>query len=430
MTLRALCDHGRVLVLLLGICTARAADPWPCLGGPKQDFAAPDADPPVSWSESDNVRWRTAVPGRGWSSPVVGNGKVWVTTAVEDGRSLRAVSVDVDTGRLRDNIELLALDAPEPIHKENSHATPTPILRDGRLYAAFGNSGHVCLNLADGRILWRNTELKLNHKEGPAATPALWNDLFIVTCDGTDMQYIAALHKDTGTLVWRQPRSLDLEPTAWDRRKAFSTPLPVTIGDSVRLLNTGSQRLYCNDARTGRELWHVDHPGFNCPALIRVHNGVAYLATSFMTSELLAVRLDPAATGNVTDTHVLWRQAKHVPRISTPILVGDRFFMVSDQGVASWIDAATGRRLWRGKLSGRLLATPLYAGGRLYLFDDQGLALVLAPEDVPRELARNRIDGGCRATPAVAGNALIVRSKTHLLRLETSPGGRAAPRAE
>jgi outer membrane protein assembly factor BamB len=318
---------------------------------------------------------------------------------------------------LRD-VELLKLAEPEPIHKENSHATPTPVLQDGRLYAAFGNSGHACMDTRTGDVLWRNTELKLNHKEGPAANPILWRDLYVVTCDGTDVQYIAALNKDTGKLVWKQPRSLDLEPTAWDKRKGFSTPAVVTLGGRDCLLNLGSQRFYCNDAETGKERWILDHPGFNCPSLILVNAGVAYFASSFMQSQLIAVRLDPDATGNITHSHILWRQKRDIPKISSFLLIDGRFFLVSDQGVASWVSAGTGKQLWRAKLAGRSLASPVYAGGRIYLFDDQGQALVLDPKDEPVALARNRVEGGCRATPAVVGNALIVRSRTRLLRLE------------
>lgn len=408
-------------LLILSSLAIRAGDSWPQFGGPNQDFSAPDADPPVTWSDTENVAWQAPVPGAGWSSPVVADGKVWVTTGTNEGRSLRALSFDLATGKALQDVELLSLEQPEPIHKENSPATPTPVLDGGRLYAAFGNSGHACLDTRTGAVLWRNTDLRLNHKEGPAASPLVWRDLYIVTCDGTDVQYIAALNRDTGALVWRQPRSLDLEPTAWDRRKAFSTPVPATIGERVCLLNLGSQRLYCTEAATGRELWFIDHPGFNCPSLVRIDGDVAYVATSFMQPELLAVRLDPAAAGNVTATHILWRQTGDVPRLSSLLLINSRLFTISDQGIASWVDTTTGEQIWRDKLAGRSLASPLYAVGRIYLFDDQGQALVLDAADEPAILGRNRIASGCRATPAIVGNALIVRSRTHLICLETPP---------
>src|SRR5439155_8765585 len=176
-----------------------AAD-WPQFRGPDGQGHSSARGLPLRWSEKENIRWKTAIPGLGWSSPVIGEGQVWLTTATDDGQSLRAVCVDIDNGRLLRDVEVFRIKNPPKINSKNSYASPTPVLDKGRLYVHFGTFGTAWLETSSGKIIWTNQELRLDHKEGPGSSPILCGERLIVNCDGMDVQYVAALETKTGQL--------------------------------------------------------------------------------------------------------------------------------------------------------------------------------------------------------------------------------------
>ncbi|MBN2449365.1 MAG: PQQ-binding-like beta-propeller repeat protein [Lentisphaeria bacterium] len=376
--------------------------------------------PPVSWSESLHIRWRTALPGKGWSSPVLEGSRVWVTAGMEEGRSLRALAVDAATGALVHDIEVFAPEHPDFANPVNSHATPTPVTESGRVYVSFGNMGTACIEGESGSVAWRSQALRLDHKEGAGSSPILWGDLLILDCDGTDEQYIAALAKGSGEVVWRTPRSAALAELPFDQRKAYGTPSVLRVGGKEVLVSCSARRFYGYDPATGRELWYVEHEGFNNSQVPLPAMGNLLLGTGWFDPVLMSVRFDAAASGNLTRSHVLWTARANVPKLSSVLVLGDRIFMVSDNGVASWLDARDGRLLWRKKIAGRAFASPVSAAGRIYVFGDKGEGVVLDRGDPPTVIAENRLETGCMATPALVDDALIVRTKTHLYRIEAS----------
>jgi sugar lactone lactonase YvrE/outer membrane protein assembly factor BamB/enterochelin esterase-like enzyme len=431
---------------------AAAADPWPQWRGPAgQGHAEAAHDLPVTWSETENVRWKAPLPGRGWSSPVVGGGLAWMTTAVEapvteeqrkrrlegntgnqpldvaGGLSLRALGVDLETGRLVHDVELLAVADPQPIHALNSYASPSPVLADGRLFCHFGDFGTACLDTRSARVVWANRALRLNHENGPGSTPVLWRDKLIVHADGSDTQAIAALDAATGDVAWKTPRSGKLRDDP-QSKKAYGTPLVLPLGGRDVVVSPAADWLYGYDPATGRELWKIPYGdlGFSIvPRPVFAH-GLLFMSTSFMQPELLAVRL----VDGTTVPEIAWREKKGAPTMPSPLVVGDELTMVSEKGIATCLDARTGRHLWSERLGGNFSSSPLFADGRIYVGNREGATFVLRPGKTYELLATNQLDGGIFATPAAVGRAVYLRTEKALYRLEKpEPRAAAAPPA-
>ncbi len=419
---------------------AVADESWPQWRGPAgEGHAAAAHDLPVTWSETEHVRWKTPLPGRGWSSPVVGDGLVWMTTAVERPASeeerarrtsggtndqplnvsgplsLRALGVEVDSGRLVHDVELLAVADPQPIHALNSFASPSPVLAAGRLYCHFGDFGTACVDTRAAKVLWANRTLRLNHENGPGSSPVLWHDKLIVHADGSDTQAIAAFDAATGDLAWKTPRSGRLQDNP-QFKKAYGTPLVLPLGGRDVVVSPAADWLYGYDPATGRELWKLAYGGLGfsiVPRPVSAH-GLLFMSTSFMQPELLALRLG----GGTAPPEIVWREKKAAPSMPSPLAVGDELYMVSDKGIATCLDARTGRPRWSERLGGNFSSSPLFADGRIYVGNREGQTFVLRPGAAFELLATNPLDGGIFATPAAVGRAIFLRTEKAVYRLE------------
>ena len=431
--------------------SASAADSWPQWRGPQGQGHAAARNLPLTWSEVENVAWKTKIPGRGWSSPVIEDGVIWLTTALEtkaaetervkrlksntgdqpltvaDKVSFRAVGVDLQTGRLLHDIELFNQHQPQWVHAINSYASPTPVVDNGRLYCHFGTFGTVALDTLDGKLLWRNHELRIMHENGPGSSPLLWRNLVIVHCDGSDEQYIVALDQKTGKVVWKTDRSGKL-PDNIQLKKAYCTPLIATIEGRELLLSPAADWLYGYDPSTGHELWKLSYGvlGFsNVPRPV-MQDDTIYLSTGFMEAQMLAVRLSgPAGAGN---QRITWRYRKQVSKVPSPLLVDQQLYFVSDNGVATCLDVQDGRPLWVKRLGGKFVASPLYADGRIYFYNRSGTTFVLRPGRQYQLLATNKLATGIWASPAAVDRALYVRTEEALYRLQLSTDSSAGDR--
>jgi hypothetical protein len=393
---------------------AAPAAEWPQFRGPDGQGHAQATDLPLTWSEQQNVAWKTAIAGRGWSSPVVEGRQVWLTTALDDAKSLRAVCVDRDSGKVLHDVEVFRVARPPTINAKNSYASPTPVIEAGRLFVHYGTLGTACLDAKTGKIVWKNDQLKLDHKEGPGSSPILWQNLLIVNCDGIDVQFVVALDKQSGELRWKMDRPGPLAENP-DFRKAYSTPLVVQSAGRDLLISTGADQVIAYEPATGRQHWRLRYEGFsNVPRPI-CDRDLLYICTGYMRPQLWAVRLGSRL---VTAETVLWRVTRQVPANSSPILVGQRLYMVSDQGVLTCLDAQNGREIWKSRLAGNFSASPLLADGRLYFASEEGAVFVCEPADSFKLLATNQLDGRIMASPAAVGRAIYLRSDTHLYRLE------------
>lgn len=432
------------LALALLTSTVPAAD-WPQWRGPgAQGHAGADARGlPLTWSEKENIAWKTPIPGRGWSSPVIEGDTIWMTTALEtpakpedikrrlkettneqpltwlEAVNLRAVGVDRRTGRILHDISLLEVKEPQVIHRLNSYASPTPVLEAGRLYCHFGTFGTACVDTKAGRVVWTNREHRLQHENGPGSTPILWRDLLVFHCDGSDAQYLAALDKRTGKAAWRTDRSGQMASNP-QLRKSYGTPLVLEVGGREQLLSPGADWLYAYDPATGRELWKLSYgaQGFSISARPVAGHGMLYMTTAFMRSELLAIRLD-----NAGGPEIAWRYAKGVPAVSSPLLVGNELYFVSDSGgMVTCLDARSGKEHYRERLGGNFNASPLLADGRILFSSREGETSVLAPGPKFQMLKKNELEGPLMASAAAVDGALYVRTEKALYRIEEKKG--------
>ena len=327
-----------------------------------------------------------------------------------------ALCVDVETGQLLHNIELMSESDPQWVHKMNSYASPTPVIEKGRLYCHFGTFGTVCLDTASGEVLWINRELRLMHENGPGSSPIVWNDKVIFHGDGSDVQFIAALDKATGKVAWKTDRSGEMNSNP-QLKKAYATPVIATYNGTPQLISPAADWLYGYDPATGRELWKLNYEtlGFSNIAPPILGDGMIFLCTGFMKSEMLGIRYD--GTGSPA---IAWRHSRNVPTTPAPVLVGGELYFASDQGgLLTCLDAATGERLYRERIaSGNYNASPLHADGKIYFFNREGTATVINPGRSFGVVSKATLEGRIFASPAVVENALLVRTDTALYRLE------------
>lgn len=420
--------------------TEDGPDAWPQFRGPTGDGIACARGLPLTWSETQNIAWKVPIPGRGRSSPVVLGDRVWVTTAVEVPNrdspgedlskrpaadappqvakrlSLAVVCLDRQSGRVLYQTELFSLDNPGPIHPLNSQATPTPVVEPGRFLADFGAYGTACVDTATGRVIWQ-TRLAVDHQLGPASSPAVFQDWLYLVRDGCDLQYVAALAKDTGREVWRSPRP-PIEAESGPFKKSFSTPLLVRHGGQTQVIAAGAHWVVAYEPSSGRQLWRVRHgKGYSIAPRPVFGHGLVYVCTGDYVAQLWAIRVD--GQGDVTDTHVAWKATSQIPLMSSPLLVADELYFVSDTGVASCVDALRGTLRWRERMGGNYAASPILADGRIYFFSREGKTVVLQPGRTYTPVAESQLDGTVIATPAAVGNAIFLRSDTHLYRLQS-----------
>lgn len=429
-----------LLILCSVISTAVEADDWPQFRGPGGEGHSAATGLPLVWSESENVAWKVAVEGCGWSSPVVLGEQIWMTTALETpttpdeakemlgklsvvvhgarvARSviLKAVCVDRATGRRLHDVTVLKIDEPLQVTDVNSFASPTPVVEPGRLYCDFGTMGTVCLDTDTGKILWRR-RLPIEHQVGPGSSPILHENLLVLVRDGCDVQYVTALDKNTGKTVWKTDRPpLDAKYTPY--RKSFSTPLLIDVAGRKQMIILGAQWIVSYQPDSGKPIWRADTGStFSSTARPVFGHGMVYLCTAFGGSQLLAVGVD--GQGDVTGSQVAWIGRKQVPKISSPLLVGDQLYMVSDGGVATCLDARSGEIHWSERFKGNYSASPVLADGRIYFFSESGTTIIVRPGKQFEQLAENNLDGRIKASAALVDRSMFLRTDSHLYRIE------------
>jgi outer membrane protein assembly factor BamB len=416
-----------ILIAILVALTVPARAQWPQFRGPDGIGTAASATPPLTWGEDKNIRWKTAVHGRAWSSPVILNGQVWMTTATQDGRELSAVALDFESGAIVHDLRLFQVEKPQYAHPFNSYASPSPVIEPGRVYVTFGSPGTAAIDTRSGKVLWERRDLECNHFRGAGSSPILFGDLLIMHFDGSDRQYVVGLDKRTGKTVWRTERSIDFQdlgpdgkPQAdGDYRKAFSTPHIVTSGGEPVMISIGSKATYGYDPRTGKERWRLEERGAHSGSTRPVPgHGLIFYPTGFPTGQLLAIRLGANADA---PPEIVWRVARGVPNKPSVQLVNDLIFMVNDVGIMSCVEARTGASVWTSRIAGTYSASPVAAAGRVYFFSEDGKTTVIEAGRELKILADNLLDDGFMASPALAGRALVVRTRTHVYRIEEGP---------
>jgi outer membrane protein assembly factor BamB len=389
---------------------------WPEFRGPTGQGHADDVHLPVKWSRAENVTWKQSVPGKGWSSPVIAHGRIYVTSAVPVGAgySLLTLSLDAITGKIIWNSEVFKADSAGHIHMKNSHASPTPVIEGERLYVHFGHQGTACLDL-DGNVLWRNTSLDYPPVHGNGGSPIIVDEALIFNCDGGADPFVVALSKSTGKVLWKTPRQTGARNTF-----SFSTPLLITVNGIKQVISVGSGLAAAYDPAAGEEIWRVEFgQGYSIVPRPVNGNGLVFIATGFNNPSVLAIR--PDGKGDVTQTHVAWTLSRSAPNTPSLLLVGEELFMVSDGGIASCLDSRTGKLHWQERIpGGGYSASPLYNHGRVYLQSESGDGVVLNATKQFEIVATNPLEERTLASYAVSDGALFIRTEEHIYRIENS----------
>jgi len=396
---------------------------WSEFRGSARDGTSAATGLPLTWSETENIKWKTELPGVGHSSPAVANGRIWLTQCPDKGKSQHVLCVDFETGKILKDIKLFSYDATGEIyHSMNSYATPTPIVEGNRVYVTFGNPGTACLNAETGEVIWQRTDITNQYFDvGAASCPALYGNKIIIQCDGQPnaARFVIALDKDTGKTLWRTDRTfLNNEVPGYTH--ASCMPLLVKVGDKEQLISPGAHGVRSYDVETGEELWIARYRGWSVVPRPVSDGKMVFVCAGVVNPAMLAIHLDKAK-GDITDTDAIaWSTNKKVPDMPSPLLINDRFYTVA-AGRLSCIEPATGKEIWSESIPKQHLASPVSAEGRIYLFNIEGGATVVALGDTFQVLASNKLDVGgglLYASPAIVGKSLIVRTSTHLYRIE------------
>jgi outer membrane protein assembly factor BamB len=401
-------------LLLLSLTLPAAAENWPEFRGPTGQGHYAGKSLPLEWGPATNVVWKQAIPGKGWSSPIVQDGRVYLTAAVAvpgsktGDLSLDALCVDAAKGTILWQTRVFLQDgakAPK-IHNKNSHASPTPLSDGKRLYVHFGHQGTACLDLA-GKVLWRSKEFGYAPVHGNGGSPALVDGRLVVSCDGGDKQFVAALETASGKLAWKTDRRSEAL-----KRFSFSTPLAISADGQRQIISAGSDLVAAYAPDDGKELWRVKYTGYSVIPRPVFGHGLIFMSTGYDRPTVIAIKVD----GPRSD--IVWTIVKGAPHAPSPLLVGDELYLVSDQGIASCVDARTGNVHWQERIGGQFSASPLYADGRIYLQSEDGVTTVLKASATFEQLAQSKLDERTFASYAVADGAIYLRSEGHLYRIQ------------
>ena len=400
------------ILCLLAITTTISAEDWNQFRGASVNGKTP-ADLPLKFSESDGVAWKVPLAGKAWSSPVIWKKQIWVTNALPDGHKLWALCFDLETGKKIHDILVFDVAEPQFCIAKNSYASPTPVIEEGRIFVSFGAHGNACIDTATGKTIWERRDLQCNHYRSPASSPIPYGDLYILHFDGFDKQYVVALDKKTGKTRWTHHRAFNFRTDNGDRKKAFGTPAVITHKGLTQLIAPAAVATESLDPLTGKLLWTAYTGGMNASARPIYGHGLVFITNGM--GRMSTVR--PEGKGELQGKNIAWASKRGVPKKSSLILDGKLLFMVSDLGVASCVDAATGTAHWTERLGGNYAASPIFAGGRIYFFNEDGDIPVIEAGKKFKLLARNKLADGFMASPAISGNSLILRTKSNLYRI-------------
>jgi outer membrane protein assembly factor BamB len=398
------------------------ADHWTHFRGSLLNGIAAPGNYPVSWDDSTNIIWKVPAEGRGWSSPVVYDGQVWITSATPDGSEMFALCYALGSGKLLHRVALFTPDTIYGIHAVNSYATPTAAIEEGYVYVHFGRYGTACINTATGEKVWERTDMQCAHVQGPGSSLFLHGEKLIVHMEGTDVQDIYALEKETGRTIWKASRNpefyADLQEIG---KKAYITPIVITVDGRELLISNGSAVANAYDVETGEEVWYIPQGEDSTISMPVEYRGKVYFYTSFVSPaagekycELWAV--DPRGAGDLTG-NILWRMKFPILQLLTPVIYDGLLYTVDTRGVLYCIDARNGETVWSERLRGKYNASPVLANGLIYISTTRGETIVFRTGRVYEEVERNYLEGEIWATPAFVKGTILMRTSEWLCRI-------------
>ena len=397
---------------------------WTHFRGSSLNGIALNENIPLKWDDS-GIKWKTKIHDKGYSSPVVYNNQIWVTTAKPDGKELYAVCTDFKTGKIIYDIKVFTPDQVEGKHSLNTYASPTPCIEKGFVYVHYGSMGTACINTANGSIVWKRSDFKCKHAQGPASSPVIYKNLLILHFEGTDVRYIIALDKSNGKQIWRSDRPAEpYEPLTEIGRKAYITPLIINVKGRDMLISNGSAVCIAYDPNNGTEIWRVVNGAESTIAMPITEKGILYWYAGYMVNsdgfkftELLAV--NPEGSGDITRTNILWKKTDELSRNQslTPVIKDGLIYTINTRNILMCIDAATGEEVWSTHVRSNYEASPLYVNGNIWFFSVKGEVLAIKAGRKYEVAANNQMDSGIWATPAVLRNSVIIRTQDYLYRI-------------
>jgi len=398
--------HAAIWAAAIGLIScAASAEEWPAWRGPRGDGTSTETDVPIKWTEAENVLWKSPVPGKGHSSPIVWGDRVFVTTCEEAKKTRELLCFDANTGkRLWQKVVLTA-----PLEKKNnlnSYASGTPATDGRRIWVAFLEAPKiwvVCYDF-DGKEIWRRSPGEFYSVHGFCSSPLLYKDRVILNADQDAVAYIVALDQATGAERWRIDRP--------NRTRSYVPPVLFEAAGKKQMVLAGSKCVASYDPDTGGQHWIVDGPTEQMVASLVYGDGVFFVTGGYPSLHVLGIR--PDGRGNVTGTHVMWHERKSPSYVPSPIAAGKHFFWVSDAGTANCVEAQTGKYVWSQPLGRHHSASPVSAAGRLYFLDDEGQMFVLKASETFELLAKNALGEPCRASPAISRGRLFIRGMENL----------------
>jgi outer membrane protein assembly factor BamB len=414
-----------LVALLFGSKQAVSQDKnWTHFRGTSLNGIAETENIPLKWDNSV-LKWKTEIHDKGYSSPVVYNNQIWVTTAKPDGKELYAVCIDFQTGKIIYDIKVFTPDEVEGRNAVNTYATPTPCIEKGFVYVHYGNLGTACINTANGSIVWKRTDLKSKNVHGPGSSPIIYKNLIILHFDGSDVRYIVALDKSDGKTIWKSDRPAEpYEPLTAVGKLAYITPMIINVNGRDMLISNGSAICQAFDPNTGMEIWRVVYGAETTISMAFTEKGVLFWYTGFMVGTdginyayLLAV--NPDGKGDITGSNIIWKKQDKPAenQMLSPVIKDGLIYTVTPMNTMMCVDAKTGEEIWSKHMTSSYNASPIYISGNIWFFSVKGEVLVLKAGRKYEVVSRNTTDSGIWATPAILRNSIIMRTQNYLYRI-------------
>ena len=407
-----------LLITVASCVVIEANEQWSQFRGHYGNGIIKSTSAPINWSENTNIDWKTPIHDRGWSSPVIWNDQIWMTTATKDGNKMYAICVNKLSGKIEHDIHVFDVKSPQAITNENTYASPTPVVEEGRVYVHFGTYGTACISTKDGQILWKRRDLNCDHEigAGPASSPFIYNNFLIFNVDGRDVQYVIALNKKTGETAWKTNRSVNFSDVQVNQRKAYGTPFIIPRGNTNQMVSIGAKGVYSYDPENGKELWKAEHRGWSIAPRPVYGEGLVFTLIDRDRPEMWAI--NPNGSGDITETHVEWKETKRMPPRASPIIIKGLLFVVDRNGYISCIEAKTGKSIWQKRMKGRFSASPILANNLIYFFNEDTVCTIIKPTRELEIVAENQLsDDKLMATPAFDENSIYIRTEKNLTRI-------------
>ena len=407
-----------LLITVASCVVIEANEQWSQFRGHYGNGIIKSTSAPINWSENTNIDWKTPIHDRGWSSPVIWNDQIWMTTATKDGNKMYAICVNKLSGKIEHDIHVFDVKSPQAITNENTYASPTPVVEEGRVYVHFGTYGTACISTKDGQILWKRRDLNCDHEigAGPASSPFIYNNFLIFNVDGRDVQYVIALNKETGETAWKTNRSVDFSDVQVNQRKAYGTPFIIPRGNTNQMVSIGAKGVYSYDPENGKELWKAEHRGWSIAPRPVYGEGLVFTMIDRDRPEMWAI--NPNGSGDITETHIEWKETKRMPPRASPIIIKGLLFVVDRNGYISCIEAKTGKSIWQKRMKGRFSASPILANNLIYFFNEDTVCTIIKPTRELEIVAENKLsEDKLMATPAFDENSIYIRTEKKLTRI-------------